>query len=93
MNWYSIKFTHKQTQRGSEKNLRTEFRVLFEQLNRPAGMALYKDNHRLHHYQYYYLRIPDSFPFDPLKIFSHNSDVHRTFPPAVMMLEPVEGDH
>ncbi len=93
MNWYSIKLTHKQVERGSDKNLIGEFRDLNNRLNKPQGFALYKDNHKLNHYQYYYLRIPESFPFDPLKIFSHNAEVHRTFPPAVMMLEPIEGDY
>jgi hypothetical protein len=92
MNWYSVKFTHKQIQQGLANNFIIEFRVLFAQLQKPDGLVLYRDNHKLHHYQYYYLRIPESFPFDPLTIFAHNADVNRTFPPAVMMLEPIEGD-
>ncbi|QQS36945.1 MAG: hypothetical protein IPM56_03035 [Ignavibacteriales bacterium] len=93
MNWYSIKLTHKQIERGCDKKIIDEFRNLYIRLNIKEGMALYRDNHKLHHYQYYYFRVPDSFPFDPLKIFSHNAEVNRTFPPAIMMLEPIEGDY
>jgi hypothetical protein len=93
MNWYIIRFTHKQVHQGFDINFANEFNVIFDRLNRPEGLSLFKDNHKLNHYQYYYLRIPENFPFDPLTIFSHNGEVDRTFPPAIMMLELIEGNN
>ncbi|QQS37802.1 MAG: hypothetical protein IPM56_07600 [Ignavibacteriales bacterium] len=93
MNWYSIRFTHNQVRHGKDRSFIQEFKVLCDQLKKPDGLSLFKDNHRLNHYQFYFLRTPENFPFDAEKLFAHNAEVYRTFPPAVMMLEPIEGDY
>jgi hypothetical protein len=91
MTWYSIKFTPAQIQSGQDKNFIVDFRMLYERSNKLEGMALYKDNHYDQHYRYYYIKLPGTFPFDPIKLFAHKGIV-KTFPQAILKLEPIEGD-
>lgn len=92
MDWYTLKFTPEQIKKGHAKTLAVDFKIIYKRTNNLSGMALFRDNHCGPPYRIYYIRLPDHFPFDPIKLFG-NKGIARTFPPAVLKLELIEGDH
>lgn len=92
MHWYSLKFSPAEIKKGQAKTLAVDFKIIYLRTNKLKGMGLFRDKNCLPPDYLYFIRLPDHFPFDPIQLFGHKGIV-RTFPPAVLKLELIEGDY
>lgn len=70
MNWYLVIMTNKELQQGMDGQLETAFNYLYNELNQPANMALYRSRLLGDMHQYYYIRMPEGLSYDLGNVFN-----------------------
>lgn len=75
MIWYRVILTNNELSRGLDKELERDFEYLFNSMNQPLMMRLYRswlmgDNHT-----FYYIQMPEDFGYDLGQVFGK----YRTF--------------
>lgn len=80
MIWHRVIFTNSELSRGLSRELERDFNYLFNKMNQPEDMKLYRtwlvgDNHL-----YYYMQMPESFGYNLGKVFKQYRTTFTTEP-------------